>query len=480
MSDEKPNILWICTDQQRYDTIASLGNELINTPNIDRLVNGGVAFTRAYVQSPVCSPSRASFLTGRYPRTTRCRQNGQDIPPTERLVTRILADHGYTCGLSGKLHLGSCENGRVEPRIDDGYDAFYWSHHPQPDWKENAYTQWLEFKGQVWEKLYAGPGDGYVKEGVPTEYHQTTWCANMAIDFIKEQNEAGPWCYTFNCFDPHHPFDPPPEYMKRYNPDDMPLPKYRKGELDDKPIFQRRDHKSAHNESGEFPFDKMTDENKQSITAAYYAMIELIDDSVGRMLAALEKTGQLDNTIVIFMSDHGEMLGDHGFYLKGPHFYEQAVRVPLIFSWPGHFKEDLKADALVELVDIAPTLLEAAGIDPPEGMQGKSLSGMLTGKERPDNHRDSILCEYYNSWQHKDAYGTMLRTKDKKICVYHSPGNPEIEEPGELYDLSMDPEEFTNLWNNPGYAEVKCEMMRKAFDRSVLTMDPLPVRLGEF
>ena len=144
---KKPNILWICTDQQRYDTLSVLGNRYIRTPALDRLAEQGVVFTHAFAQSPVCTPSRASFLTGRYPRTTRCRQNGQDIPADEVLVSRIFADAGYVCGLSGKLHLSSCENGREEKRINDGYHEFHWSHHPNPDWKGNQYIKWLESRG---------------------------------------------------------------------------------------------------------------------------------------------------------------------------------------------------------------------------------------------------------------------------------------------------------------------------------------------
>ena len=154
--NNQPNILWICTDQQRYDTISALGNSYINTPCIDSLVESGVAFEHAYSQSPVCTPSRAAFLTGRYPRTTKCRQNGQALPPNEKLISKIFADAGYTCGLAGKLHLATCANGIVETRIDDGYEVFHWSHHPQPDWPENAYTQWLKSKGTSWEELYNG------------------------------------------------------------------------------------------------------------------------------------------------------------------------------------------------------------------------------------------------------------------------------------------------------------------------------------
>lgn len=473
MSSSPPNILWICSDQQRFDTLRTLGNSLIRTPNIDRLAENGVTFTSAYCQSPVCSPSRASFLTGRYPRTTRCRQNGQTIPADERLLPRILKDHGYRCGLSGKLHLSSCSDGKVETRIDDGYDEFYWSHHPQPDWPENCYQQWLNKKGVCWDELYAAREDDYVKAGVPTEYHQTTWCAEMAIDFIRNQGET-PWLFSVNMFDPHHPFDPPAEYLERYDPAQMPLPKWSSGELDEKTTFQRLDHQWAHNTAGGMRVDAISPAQSQRITAAYYAMIELIDDQVGRMLDALEETGQMHNTIVVFMSDHGEMLGDHGLYLKGPHFYEEAVHVPLIMQWPNRFQRGLRSDALVELVDLVPTFCDAVGISIEPQIQGKSLFGICSGNQDSDVHRNEVYCEYTNSWTHHRSYGSMLRTRTHKIIVYHG-----IDE-GELYDLREDPDEFTNLWNDSASTGVKIEMMKRAFAASVFTMDPLPQRLGPF
>lgn len=472
-TDAPPNILWLCTDQQRFDTIAAMGNNLLRTPNIDRLVDEGVAFTQAYCQSPVCSPSRASFLTGRYARTTRCRQNGQTIPADEVLVSKMFADAGYRCGLAGKLHLASCSEGKVEQRIDDGYHDFRWSHHPQPDWPENAYTQWLHARGQSWDNLYSGPDTGYVKQGVPTEFHQTTWCAEMTMDFVRG-NAGRPWFFSFNCFDPHHAFDPPAEYLTKYNPDNMPLPKRREQELETKPTFQQLDAEWAHNSPGEFHSAAMTDDDRRQVTAAYYAMCELIDDQVGRIMQCLEDTGQRDNTIVIFMSDHGEMLGDHGLYFKGPHFYDEAIRVPLVISWPKKFRSGLKVEGLTELVDLVPTLLETAGLEIPERVQGTSLLPHLTGQADPKHHKDQVYCEYYNSWTHSDAYGTMLRTQTEKIVVYHGTGQ------GELYDLQTDPDEFTNLWDVPSHASLKLRLMQRCFDASVLNMDPLPVRRGAF
>lgn len=469
----RPNILWLCTDQQRYDTINSLGNPLVRSPTVDGLVEQGVAFTQAYCQSPVCAPSRASFLTGRYPRTTGCRQNGQKIPEDEVLVSRMLADVGYRCGLAGKLHLASCSDGKVESRIDDGYHDFHWSHHPQPDWEENAYTQWLANNGQTWERLYSGRSTGYVKEGVPAEFHQTTWCAEVAIDFIRA-NRDDPWFFSFNCFDPHHPFDPPAEYLKKYKPDDMPLPKIGASDPASKTSFQQLDSVWAHNSPGEFHTGAMEDSDRREVTAAYYAMCELIDDQVGRILQALDETGQRENTIVVFMSDHGEMLGDHGIYFKGPHFYDEAIRVPLIISCPSRFQSGLRVDGLTELVDLVPTLLEACGLPIPERVQGRSLIPHLTGAADPSVHRDSVYCEYLNSWTHADAYGSMLRTESAKVVVYHG------TKQGELYDLASDPDEFQNLWNSPTHGDLKIDLIQQCFDRSVFSMDPSPPRLGPF
>lgn len=460
-----PNVLWLCTDQQRYDTIGALGSTLVRTPNIDRLIDNGVAFTHAYCQSPVCTPSRASFLTGRYPRTTRCRQNGQKIPSDEVLVSKMFADAGYHCGLAGKLHLSSCSGGKVESRIDDGYHDFRWSHHPQPDWPENAYTQWLHAKGQRWEELYSGHATGYVKEGVPAEFHQTTWCAEMAMDFIRG-NQSRPWLFSFNCFDPHHAFDPPAEYLSRYNPADMPLPKRRDGELAGKTSFQRLDAEWAHNSPGEFHTGAMTDNDRRQVTAAYYAMCELIDDQVGRILQTLDETGQRENTIVIFMSDHGEMLGDHGIYFKGPHFYDEAIRVPLVISCPQRFQSGTQVNGLTELVDLVPTLLDACELPIPNRVQGRSLVPHLSGRASANQHRDHVFCEYYNSWTHHDAYGTMLRTATEKIVVYHG------TDQGELYDLASDPDEFTNLWDSTNHQAMKLQLMQALLRRQRVQHGP--------
>jgi arylsulfatase A-like enzyme len=208
--------------------------------------------------------------------------------------------------------------------------------------------------------------------------------------------------------------------------------------------------------------------------AKYWAQIELIDKNVGRMLEALERTGQRDNTVVIFTSDHGEMAGDHGLRKKGCRFYEGLVRVPLILSWPGRFQKGLCSDALVELLDITPTLLELADLPVPAIMQGRSLLPILTGKAAPGRHRDFVRCEYYEVLQGPRSYATMLRTRDHKLVVYHG------LDWGELFDLRQDPHEFENQWDNPAYAGVRFDLLKKSFDALAFSVDIGPERVGRY
>lgn len=476
---KRPNVLWICSDQQRFDTLGCYGNEFVHTPYLDDLAQSGVLFERSYCQSPLCTPSRASFLTGRYPRTTRTRQNGQAIPVDEVLVTRLLANAGYNCGLAGKLHLAPVDPEicrTTEPRTNDGYAELHWSPQADPWWPTNEYFHWLRERGVPFQRS-PFRGSKYVEVSMPAEHHQTAWCAQKAINFI-EANAAfdQPWLFSVNFLDPHHPFDPPLEYLERYldRLEDIPLPNYKPGELDSKPVFQRVDHRAAYGHPGLYPFPEMTDEDHRLIRAAYWAMVDLIDDQVGQMLAALERTGQLDNTIVIFMSDHGEMLGDHGIYLKGPYLYEPAVRVPLIIAWPSIIEGRRRSEALVELVDVAPTLLQAAGLERYPGMQGHSLLPLLTGQVSLDNHRDDVYSECYNaflSYEEPAAYVTMIRDNRYKLVAVHG------LDTGELYDLEQDPAETVNRWDDYEYLPTKTAMLKRLCDRMAWTVDPLPERV---
>ncbi len=476
---QRPNILWYCTDQQRFDTIHALGNPEIHTPNLDILVENGVAFTQAYTQSPVCTPSRATFLTGRYPSTHHVQRNGNDyFPPSEKLVTKILAEGGYDCGLAGKLHLSRAK-GRIEIRPDDGYREFYWSQHHRPDWPQgHAYADWLKNeKGIDPHELYSSLKKPY-GPGVPVEYHQTTWCSEMAIHFITERRHQ-PWMMSINPFDPHPPFDPPREYLNRYNPWELTPPLFRENDIERQKAFTKIDQqtvkavnpllydpKQVTKEVDPGTMDHISPESYDGLVvkACYYAMIELIDYQLGRIIEVLKQTGQYEKTIIIFHSDHGELLGDHGLIYKGCRFFEGLVHVPLIMAWPGHFQSGLRSNALVELVDLPETILEAAGLEVPYFMQGKSLMPILTGRADPGLHKPHVVSEYNDALGGLNAtHGSMYFDGRYKIIAYHG------QEIGEIYDLKNDPGEFENLWDNPAYKDLKLLLLKKHFDAMMLT-----------
>lgn len=491
----KPNVLWICTDQQRWDTLSFLGHAGAQTPNIDRLAAEGTAFDRAYCQSPICTPSRASFLSGKYPIAHRVQRNGNEgFPDDIALVPRLFRDAGYRTGLIGKLHL-SRANGVVEKRpADDGYDEFYWSHHPDPDWAEgHDYHDWLRARGVDARAIY--DPSRTIGPGVDAEVHQTTWAGGQAKGFVR-RHAGRPWFLSINLFDPHPPFDPPASYLARFDRAEMPGPVFAPSDLDHQKRLFEVDQQARvavdprrgdpNSEMYAPPAPRPAGANHDTppetydgklVRACYHAMIALIDDMVGELVAVLDETGQRQDTVVLFMSDHGELLGDHGLIYKGARFYEGLVRVPMVFSWPGHVREGVVSEALVELVDLPQTLLEAAGLPADEGMQGKSLWPLLTGAVPAGFHKPYVLCEYFDALglpgpRHTRA--SMYFDGRYKLSVYHNHGT------GELYDLKGDPSEFRDLWGEEGARELRCALTARAFDALMRVSEPGPRRTGSY
>ncbi len=472
MPERPPNILWYCSDQQRFDTIGALGNPHVHTPHLDRLVAEGVTFTHAFCQSPICTPSRASFLTGKYPSTVHVNTNGNDIfPSRERLVTRRLADAGYNCGLVGKLHLAGADDGR-EARTDDGYRFFRYSHAPRDDWQHgHDYADWLRGKGhdprivlEVKKSLYGGLTEPTPeRDNVPPHLHQTTWCSEEALDFIGQERDQ-PWLLSVNPYAPHPPYNPPWEFYRRFDPDRLPGPHFQPSDLAHQTALRGVDFQSLPQPPEAIAATR--------IQAAYYAMIEQVDEQFGRLVDALDGSGQRENTVIIYTSDHGESLGDHGLTQKGCRFFDGLVRVPLIISWPDHIPAGMRADGLVELIDIAPTVLGLAGLPVPADMQGRSLLPILMGQRPPDYHRDFVRTEYYDAVDMPNhSFATMYRDRRWKLVVYHGTGL------GELYDLESDPLEFHSLWDAPDALGIRADLLQRSFDASVAALDYGPKRM---
>lgn len=467
-----PNILFICTDQQRYDAAGCYGNEHIHTPTIDRLADEGVLFENCYVQNPVCAPSRASLLTGRYVHAHGLYANGVALPEHEQLFTRTLADIGYDCGLIGKLHLAACKNGRTEQRFDDGFRYFAWAHDPYPGSSENQYHQWLQAQ---YPDLYVAACDKTNEQtfdDLPTEAHYSHWVADRAVEFLAEaRNPEQPFCLFVNFFDPHHPFGAPPEYLARYDPATLPRPIGQPDELASKPPIHAEASRASY--AGHAPgFAEYDADGIQAIIAAYYAMVTLIDDETKRVLDTLDACGLRNDTLVVFTSDHGEMLGDHHLLLKGPLMYEGAVRVPLLLRWPGQLPAGMRRSELVQWIDLCPTLLEAAAVSPSQRIQGQSLLPLARG-DGDATVRDWALCEYRNSGHPHDppVHATMLRRGRYKLVVYHGSPATSRTRTGELYDLEQDPQELHNLWDVPAHREARIELHAFLLDVLVATED---------
>ncbi len=489
----RPNILWYCTDQQRFDTIAALGNRHINTPNLDRFVAESAAFTHAFCQSPICSPSRASFLTGMYPSAIGVNGNGFRSFPRhfeDRLIPKVLNDAGYECGLIGKLHLASAFL-RREERVNDGYDYFQYSHdHKGGNERGNEYVEWIKGQGidhndvlhprgvaslEDYRNSHQHPGFGGFMEptaerdNVPPRLHQSHWCTEKAIEFIGRNREPDkPWLLSVNPFDPHPPFDAPWEYYRRYDPATLPGAHFLDSDLA---------HQGRLQDAG-IDFQNVArhpdDLRHKHIQASYYAMIEFLDEEFGRLLDYLEESGQRENTIIIFMSDHGETLGDHGLLLKGCRFYEGLARVPLMISWRGQVQPSV-SDELIELIDIAPTLYDFLDMEAPKYVQGRSLAARLRGEPAESPHRDFVRAEHYAATNFPDkTHATMYRDRRWKLVVYHQ------KDICELYDLENDPWEHHDLSRDPDYAELKWALLRRSYDATVYARPAQTDEYGPF
>jgi len=431
----RPNILWIIADDQVPYVIGAYGNKQVRTPNLDKLASQGMRFDRAFCSSPVCTASRQSFLTGRYPRTVGVTQLQSALPENEVTLAEVLKANGYDTAAIGKMHFNSNLKHGFDLRLDS-----------------EQHQQWLAAKGKTplptgvevqpgW-KPFTDPASVWLNSacrpfGAVDSDMTGTYFGEQAIRYLQQQRRK-PFFLMVSFYEPHSPFHFPVEYRGRHRPEEFHVP--RASPEDDWQIPE--------------VFRSLTERQKQGIIAAYYTSVEFLDQNVGRVLAALEKSGQAQNTIVIFLGDNGYLLGQHGRFEKHCG-YEEAVRCPLLVRFPGRVKAHQETKALVEFVDVFPTVLDFARASTPANVQGESLVPLLTGKT--EHHRQWVIIEYSENeegylrterW--KFIYGTGKRLRKDGYATGRPAPTPTIQ----LYDLKKDPQEMLNVAGRPENARL--------------------------
>lgn len=425
----RPNILFIMDDQHRFDYLGVAGASFLNTPNIDRLALQGIHFTQCTTNCAVCAPSRIALASGYQPSRLGSVGNDSFLPQDVTTYYQRLRQAGYRVGCVGKLDLAKPD--KYNGRHGDRPCAYGWGfthpvecegkmHAGMNDTPQGPYGFWLEEQGlyDTFRADYKARGDrGWIKGAshdspLPTEAFEDAYIGRRSVEWIDNIPDDFPWHLFVSFVGPHDPFDPPTEYADRYR--DMPMPAAIEDPMDGKPewVKKRQLQMSA---------EEITETRRQ-----YCAAIELIDDQIGQIIDALERRGMLDNTYIIFSSDHGEMLGDHGLYTKSLP-YEPALHVPLIVSGPG-IQGQQTSDALIELIDINPTICALAGLSPQPGIDARSFDRILSGDVQI--HRSETVSAIRNF--------RLIRTQDHKLVEHY---NDQIE----LYDLKHDREELNNI-----------------------------------
>ncbi len=472
--DARPNVVVFCTDQQRADSLGCMGNAVARTPNIDALAAAGVLYRRHYTVNPVCMPSRAAFVTGCYPQTTGLLANGLSLREDLATMPGVFRAAGYRTASFGKLHFQPYLHYEGSPSKEDmnkfksgeldGWNGPYYgfehveittSHGNNPN--GNHYTQWrakhypdTPFDG---DPAYpAVPSEQCHVSRLPVEAHASTWVADRAIAYLNDAAKGGqPFYLNVSFPDPHHPFSPPLPWGPMFDDAPIPLPHRVEGENESKPGPWRLGMTGyPFSKGGDAKYyPKLTDRELHLIRARTYAMVSLIDHSVGRVTAALRELGLTGNTIVVFTSDHGDFLGDHWFLYKGEIPARALLHVPLIVSDPRAARGAV--DEVVSNIDVMPTLLTRCGLEAPSSVQGVALPGVGQAPLR-DYAYEAAFMHVGMKWHHHSLY-----TRDWKIAFWTTLAD------GELYYLRSDPMVHRYLFNDPGHRATRSELIEKLF-----------------
>lgn len=455
MSDDRPHIIFIITDQQRFDTIAALGYDYMDTPHLDRLVNEGTTFTNCHISAPSCAPSRASLFTGYYPHTTGILRNADKW---NHSWIEQLQDSGYRTINVGKMHTYPYHTplGFEERYVVENKDRYLEERYYFDEWDKALHARGL-VKQQ--RELYRQRDDydqclGAFDWELPEDMQSDMFVGDTAARWIRmKPKDDRPLFLEIGFPGPHPPYDPTREHAEAYLKKDLPLLQVTQEELDGQPepFKEMRVHNTEVDHDSVVHMLDPTEEQRHRQRAYYLANVTMIDQQVGKIMEALEEKGYLDNAVVIFTSDHGDCLTDHGHSQKWT-MYDTITRMPMIVWSPGRFEAGKRIDGLCQQMDIGPAILELAGLEPSPKLEAKSLLPALEGKEWEP--REYVFAEHGRDGIFQaNEFMTMVRSDRWKLVCF-------LDEPtGQLFDLEADPDEVKNLWDDPAHADRKRELL---------------------
>ena len=514
---KRPNILYFMTDQHRADWLGYAGHPVVRTPNIDGLAARGTRFTNFYVTTPVCMPNRGAIFTGRYPSVNGLRHNGLPLPEDANTFVDLLRDAGYHTASIGKSHLQPFTDRPIDlegrtldvnesiPEARKANGAVYTAEQPSTYEDPSAYgvampyygfdhvrmvtnhsdqcgghyLQWLRQQTNEWASLrdhsnqlphtYTNPQA--FRTGIPEELYPTSYIRDQAKRYLGDRSGDDQPFFAFVSFpDPHHPFTPPGKYWDMYDPDDfaVDLP-FEAHKNPPKQVKAWRDLLKQGvvpaNQQQAFMAPKRQIQEAMALTAG---MITMIDDAIGEILKALQDSGQADNTIIVFNSDHGDYMGAFSLLLKGPFPHVSVNKVPFIWVDPTQEGPSM-AKGLAASVDIGPTILERCGVLPYFGMQGRSFLPQIDQTASP---RECVLIEHEENKIYpgfsKIPNIRSLVTETHRLSIYKG------AEDGELYDIAADPNETHNLWDDPSSSRVKSDLLFQLNQAMLDAIEPGP------
>lgn len=441
-----PNLLFLYTDEQAFDTLACYGNDWIEMPNLNALASESVVFEKAYVTQPVCTPSRSTLLTGQWPHTNGCIRNNEPLKAETQCLPEMLPEGAYVTGHYGKWHLGDeifCQHGFDEwANYEDNYVNYYSEGRDRN--ARTRYHQYLVEQGYVPDVAKRNVfGRGFAAR-LPEEHGKPCWIADRSIDFIERHGDR-PFALYVNFLEPHMPFFGPRD--DQYDPDAIDLPANHQA-LPDESFPAKYIEKSNRKTPEAYPSrEERSEKDWRILRARYYGLCSLVDTHAGRILDSLKARGLWDNTIIVFTSDHGDMMGAHGQTAKGV-MYEEAVRVPMLIKMPGQ-KEMKRVKGPMSHIDVMPTIVDLMNPPASEQLEGKSLRPVM--ESASPRLEEAVVVEWNNAAPNGGSPKNKGEDNDERTVITPDGWKFAWSAEGKhlLFDQNTDPGETTNLYGRP-------------------------------